>query len=79
MILILQKEDNSFAQYPDDYKIVQYPDGYKIWYINGNFHREAGPAIEHDNGDKYWYLNGIRIYCSDNEEFLRLIKVRAFW
>jgi len=26
--------------------------------INGELHREDGPAIERANGDKYWYLNG---------------------
>ena len=32
--------------------------GDKVWYLNGNFHREDGPAIEWANGDKSWYLNG---------------------
>ena len=29
----------------------------RIWYLNGQCHREDGPAIEWANGDKYWYLN----------------------
>ena len=33
-------------------------DGTKYWYLNGNLHREDGPAIECANGTKYWYLNG---------------------
>ena len=28
------------------------------WYINGELHREDGPAIAYVNGDKYWYING---------------------
>lgn len=32
--------------------------GNKHWYLNGELHREDGPAIEHANGDKHWYLNG---------------------
>ena len=28
------------------------------WYLNGQLHREDGPAIEYVNGDKCWYLNG---------------------
>lgn len=40
------------------YEVKVYTDGYKSWYLNGNLHREDGPAIEHTNGDKYWYLNG---------------------
>ena len=30
--------------------------GTKYWTLNGEFHREDGPAIEYVNGDKYWYL-----------------------
>jgi len=34
-------------------------DGDKIWkLLNGEYHREDGPAIEYHNGDKNWYLNG---------------------
>ena len=29
----------------------------KYWYLNGNLHREDGPAIEWGNGTKFWYLN----------------------
>ena len=32
--------------------------GDKVWYLNGNFHREDGPAIECANGDKAWLLMG---------------------
>ena len=32
--------------------------GTKKWYLNGNLHREDGPAVEWSNGDKYWHLNG---------------------
>lgn len=28
----------------------------KRWYLNDQFHREDGPAVEYANGDKYWYL-----------------------
>jgi N-acetylneuraminic acid mutarotase len=41
-----------------EYNVKVYDDGDKEWYLNGNLHREDGPAIEYDNGDKYWYLNG---------------------
>jgi hypothetical protein len=100
-------------------------DGDKRWYLNGQLHREDGPAIEHINGDKFWYLNGKRhredgpaceyaygdkewylndklhredgpaykgasgyrewhyygkkLNCKTNKEFLRLIKLKAFW
>ena len=28
------------------------------WYLNGELHREDGPAIEYTSGSKYWYKNG---------------------
>jgi hypothetical protein len=34
--------------------------GTKIWKLNGKYHREDGPAIEHLNGTKQWFLNGNR-------------------
>ena len=34
--------------------------GDKLWHLNGQFHREDGPAIEHASGAKFWYLNGQR-------------------
>ena len=33
-------------------------DGSKFWYVNGEYHREDGPAIEWSDGTKYWYVNG---------------------
>ncbi len=27
------------------------------WFLNGNRHREDGPATEHADGTKVWYLN----------------------
>jgi hypothetical protein len=32
--------------------------GDKEWYLNGELHREDGPACEMNNGTKYWYLKG---------------------
>ncbi len=33
-------------------------DGTKRWFLNGELHREDGPAIEGSDGSKWWYLNG---------------------
>ena len=41
-----------------EYTVKVNEDGYKEWYLNGNLHREDGPAIEYANGSKKWYLNG---------------------
>ena len=30
----------------------------KYWFLNGNFHREDGPAIIFPSGTKKWLLNG---------------------
>ena len=32
-------------------------DGTKRWFLNGERHREDGPAIEWSDGEKHWYLN----------------------
>ena len=34
------------------------PGGTKRWYVNGEYHREDGPAVEWSDGDKEWFLNG---------------------
>ena len=38
------------------------------WYINGNLHREDGPAIEYQNGGKQWYING-KLHREDGPAF----------
>ena len=43
-----------------EYQVKVYPDGTKMWYLNGQRHREDGPAIECANGEKEWYLNNQR-------------------
>lgn len=40
-----------------EYKVKVDDNGSKYWYLNGQRHREDGPAIERANGYKYWYLN----------------------
>ena len=39
------------------YEVKVYNNGDKSWFLNGELHREDGPAIEWSNGDKLWYLN----------------------
>jgi len=53
--------------------------GTKEWYINDELHRVDGPAIEYANGDKYWYYHGTNIKVSSQEEFLRMLRLKAFW
>ena len=35
--------------------------GTKEWRLNGEFHREDGPAVERADGNKLWYLNGLSL------------------
>jgi len=61
---------------------ISYDNGIKNWIVNGQNHREDGPAIIHSDGSKAWYLNGIiytfeewleKLNKSDEEKvFLRL-------
>jgi hypothetical protein len=31
----------------------------KVWFKNGMFHREDGPAMVYDNGEQRWFVNNI--------------------
>lgn len=39
-------------------KCTIHSNGTKAWWLNGELHREGGPAIIHSNGTKGWYLRG---------------------
>ena len=41
-----------------EYKVKVYDDRTEWYNLEGNYHRENGPAIEWADGDKYWYMNG---------------------
>jgi len=41
-----------------EYTVKVDDNGTRYWWLNGKYHREDGPAIEHNNGSRYWYLNG---------------------
>ena len=48
-----------WTEVPKDYTgITEYPNGTKKWYLNGELHREDGPAVEWADGSKVWFLNG---------------------
>jgi hypothetical protein len=42
-----------------EYKVRVYPKGHSYWYLNGEAHREDGPAVKLAGlgGDVFWYLN----------------------
>ena len=41
-----------------EYKVKVYNDGTKKWFLNGQHHREDGPAVEGADGSKRWYKHG---------------------
>ena len=41
-----------------EYKVVVTDDGSQYWHLNGQLHREDGPAIIYADGSQYWCLNG---------------------
>ena len=57
----------------------EYFDGHKDWYLDGKQHRTDGPACEYVDGNKLWYFHGQELKVSSNEEFFRLLKLKAFW
>jgi hypothetical protein len=52
--------------------------GNKSWWINGKRHRIDGPAFTYAGIEEWWY-NDKRIDCKTQEEFERLIRIKAFW
>ena len=53
--------------------------GNKYWYLGFLLHREDGPAVELFYGYKEWWYHGKWVDCSSQEEFERLIKLKALW
>jgi hypothetical protein len=54
------------------------------WWVDGKLHRLDGPAIDYSADDncflirsKQWWIEGIPIKCENNEEFLRIVKMKA--
>ena len=47
-----------------------------VWFKNGEYHREDGPAVEYADGDKWWYLNNLRYYKEQDYKIaVRIIKL----
>jgi len=64
----------------DDGPAIEYSNGgARHWYVHGKKHRLDGPAMEFPSGRGEWYYQGKRIDCSSQEEFEKLLKLKAFW
>ena len=60
----------------------------EAWLLDGKFHRLTGPAVSYMVGltvddeiieTHEWGYHGTKIECSSQEEFERIIKLKAFW
>ena len=58
---------------------IEWANGHKEWFLEGKLHRVDGPACEWANGGKYWYYHGTKLDCSSQEEFEKLLRLKAFW
>ena len=59
--------------------LIKFQDGTKFYYQNNELHRKNGPAVEYASGAKYWFYQGQLVSCLSQEEFEKLIKLKAFW
>jgi len=48
------------------------------WYLNGELHREDGPALIHANGLKEWYLNG-KMHREDGPAMICANGTKQWW
>ena len=42
-----------------EYTVTVCDNGDRFWFLNGELHREDGPAVEYHNGSKEWYKNSL--------------------
>jgi hypothetical protein len=64
---------------PNGGVLEEYSNGDRFYLLNDNFHRVEGPAVELHNGIKGWWVNGKLIPCTTQEQFERLMRLKAFW
>jgi hypothetical protein len=56
-----------------------FPSGNKYWMCRGSIHREDGPAVVREDGHRSWWYHGEKLNCDSQEQFERLLKLKAFW
>jgi len=49
------------------------------YYEDGVLHRIDGPALEYIDGTSVWFYMGKNMYCSSQEKFEQLLKLKGFW
>jgi hypothetical protein len=63
---------------------VDWNEGSKEYYQHGKLHRLDGPAVMrtilystyYKDDQEEWWISGNRIDCKDNEEFLRIVRLK---
>ena len=58
---------------------IENTDGTKYWALHDKLHRIDGPAVEYANGSKLWFLDGKQVNVQTQEQFLQMMKMKAFW
>jgi hypothetical protein len=79
--IVYRANDGSYHR--EDGPAIETPEGHLEYWVYGKLHREDGPAIfsgnnPKNNNYKTWFYKGVKIPCSSQEEFERLIKLRVF-
>ncbi len=72
---------NYWDNVPENFTGVVKFSTYDIWFLNGEYHRDDGPAVIYEEGLKSWWLYNIR-YDSQEEWFDSLTseqKEKAIW
>jgi hypothetical protein len=52
--------------------------GTQRWWLNGNLHREDGPAIIRPDGSEWWYLNG-KLHREDGPTIIHPDGTEYWW
>ena len=63
----------------EDGPAIECSDGHQEWLQDGKLHRVDGPAVELADGSKEWYLDNKFIDVQTQEEFERMVKLKASW
>jgi hypothetical protein len=84
-VLETDKNGNKFWKlsnghhHKEDGPAIEHASGSKWWYQDDVLHREDGPAIIYPSGTIEWWYRGTLVNCSSQEEFERILKLKAFW
>ena len=61
-----------------EYTVKVFNNGNRYWYLNGQLHREDGPACEYAGGSRCWYLNG-QLHREDGPAAEFTNGIREWW